>query len=82
LHNEFAIIVKHELSKQIKEVDVSGNSIIIKYQIENELYKYLDGSKCILSFTWNDVMNKFAYWACRNFELFGIQPHDFDSQNP
>jgi hypothetical protein len=37
--------------------------ITIKYQIENEHHKYLNGSKCILamSFTWNDVMNKFAY---------------------
>jgi hypothetical protein len=22
--------------------------------------------------TWSDVMNKFAHWAGRNFELFGI----------
>jgi hypothetical protein len=34
-----------------QEVDASGNSITIKYQIENNLYKYVDGSKCILSFT-------------------------------
>jgi hypothetical protein len=39
------------LGKQIKEEDVTGNTITRKYQIENKLPKYLDGSKCNLSFT-------------------------------
>jgi hypothetical protein len=40
-------------------VDVTGNAITIKYQIENKLPKYLEGS--------SDVMNNFAYWAPRHF---------------
>jgi hypothetical protein len=34
---------------QNKGVDATGNSMTIKYQVETP--KYLDGSKCHLSFT-------------------------------